>query len=361
MNARKTKKEGIDATNRDYLRYDQVEKKQTYRFAEADGAEEFDEEFQVRTCDISGVLDGDPAAPARFAEELGRGLREIGFAILSGHGIDPGIYSRAEAAAQRIFEAHTLDEKMGFAARRHGSVNEGYFPIEETTDIHPDLVEGWVFGRRAFDLADGRQQPCDVAAFWPDTAAEADLRQVYLAQEKLILPIMQAMLTSLGSDPHLYDERLTGPKFAIRLNYYPPVEAARTASGAGRLLGHEDVTMFTLLPAPRVEGLQALNRRNMSWVRLQAPPGTIILNTGDYMQRISNDILPSTTHRVSQPQDAALRNTVRISLPMNVYLREDELLEVLAGLPDPKYPPIRAIEFHTRTTAKYYGDDYAVD
>jgi len=30
-------------------------------------------------------------------------------------------------------------------------------------------------------------------------------------------------------------------------------------------------------------------------------------------------------------------------------------------LGEPKYDPIKAITFHTRTTAKFYGDDYAVE
>jgi isopenicillin N synthase-like dioxygenase len=131
-------------------------------------------------------------------------------------------------------------------------------------------------------------------------------------------------------------------------------------SGAARLLGHEDVDMFTFLPAPRVEGLQILNRRNMKWIRVVAPPGTIILNTGDYMQRISNDIFPSTTHRVSKPRDPAMRQQPRVSLPMAIYVWEDEVLEVLPGLPNPKYPPVKAIEFHTSITSKFYGDGYAV-
>ena len=75
-----------------------------------------------------------------------------------------------------------------------------------------------------------------------------------------------------------------------------------------------------------------LNRANMKWVRLDAPPGSIMLNTGDYMQRISNDVLPSTTHRVSPPRDPALRRQPRVSFPMAVYVWEDELLEVLPGL-----------------------------
>ena len=130
---------------------------------------------------------------------------------------------------------------------------------------------------------------------------------------------------------------------------------------AGRLLGHEDVDLFTILPASRVDGLQVWNHRAAKWVRMRAPYGSIIINTGDYMQRISNDRLPSTTHRVGKPSDGSHLKNARVSFPMNVYLWEDEILEVLPGLGAPKYPPIKAITFHTRSTSKFYGDDYAVD
>ena len=132
---------------------------------------------------------------------------------------------------------------------------------------------------------------------------EPVFRRLCLAHETLILPVMQSFLRFLGSDPHLYDQKLTRTNFGQRLNYYPPLSPDDEASGAGRMLGHEDVDLFTFLPAPGVEGLQVLNRANMKWIRLCAPPGTLILNTGDYMQRISNDILPSTTHRVSLPRE----------------------------------------------------------
>ena len=126
------------------------------------------------------------------------------------------------------------------------------------------------------------------------------------------------------------------------------------------MLGHEDVDLFTFLPAPDVEGLQVLNRRNMKWIRLIAQPGSIILNTGDYIQRITNDRLPSTTHRVSRPRSPELLSQPRVSYPMAIYVWEEEILEVLPGLGAPHYEPVSAIEFHTHTTAKYYGDDYAV-
>src|SRR3546814_7561572 len=98
---------------------------------------------------------------------------------------------------------------------------------------------------------------------------------------------MQSILRYLGCDPHLYDARLTATNFGFRLNYYPQPEPSGELPAGGRMLGHEDVDLFTLLPAPAVEGLQVFNRRNMKWIRLTAPAGSIILNTGDYMQRIS--------------------------------------------------------------------------
>jgi isopenicillin N synthase-like dioxygenase len=352
------KAHGVSALNREYARYDQVEKRQTYHLAEADHQEAFDEDYRIRTCDLARFLRGDEHDRRAFADELGEALRGIGFAILEGHGLGPRLFAEAEAATVELFTRTPLEAKMRYRARRHGSVNQGYFPIKETSDIHPDLVEGWVFCRRAFDL--GEDPAYRAEDYWPRPELEPAVRRLVLAQQTLILPVMQALLTHLGCDPHLYDGRLTRTSIGQRLNYYPPLSAEDERSGAGRMLGHEDVDLFTFLPAPRVEGLQVLNRANDNWIRLRAPLGSIILNTGDYMQRISNDLLPSTTHRVSRPREEALKAQPRVSLPMAVYVWEDEVLEVLPGLGPPRYGPVKAIHFHTRITSKYYGDDYAV-
>jgi isopenicillin N synthase-like dioxygenase len=351
------KGEGVRATNAEYLRYDQVEKAQRYHLAENE-AEAFDEDYEIRTCDIGQFLRGDDHERRLFAEALGEALRGIGFAILEGHGVDPALYEEAGRRVAPFFTSLSPEEKERYRAKRHGSVNQGYFPIKETSDIHPDLVEGWVFCRRAFDLGAPGGEP--LRDFWPRPEDEPFFRRLVEAHERLILPVMQSLLGYLGCDPHLYDRRLDGTNFGLRLNYYPPLSADDDASGASRLLGHEDVDLFTFLPAPATEGLQILNRANMKWIRLNAPPGSIVLNTGDYMQRISNDIFPSTTHRVAKPRDPALRRLPRVSFPMAVYVWEDEVLEVLPGLAPIKYPPVRAIEFHTRTTSKFYGDGYAV-
>ena len=348
------------ALNQDFSRYDQVRKTHSYRLAENE-SDRFDEDYDIATLDLGRYLHGDAGDKAGFAEEFGAALREIGFAILTGHGVDPALYDEMHDTVLDLFTSTSLEERMRFRAARHGSVAQGYFPIEQTSDIHPDLVEGWVWCRRAFDMEQEREVPFRAEDYWPRADFERTFRRLALAHEALFKPIAQAMFQGLDCDPYVYDEKLTRTNFGLRANYYPPMSAGQDRSGAGRLLGHEDVDLFTILPATRMEGLQIWNHASQAWVRLKAPPGSIIINTGDYMQLISNDILPSTTHRVGKPRDGSHLQAARVSFPIAVYVSENELLEVLPGLGPPKYEPIKAIAFHTRSTSKFYGDDYAVD
>jgi isopenicillin N synthase-like dioxygenase len=350
----------MQALNRDFEKYDQVRKGHTYRLAESE-ADQFDEDYEIATLDFEPFLRGDAKDKARFAEDFANALHEIGFAVLTGHGVEPALYDDMHDGVLDLFGSTTLAERMRFRAARHGSVNQGYFPIEETSDIHPDLVEGWVWCRRAFDIPQHRDAPFRPEEFWPSVEYERRFRRLVLAHEPLFRPIAQAMLQGIGTDPHAYDTKLTQTNFGLRANHYPPMTGEQDSSGAGRLLGHEDVDLFTILPATRVDGLQVWNHRSGKWVRMRAPYGSIIINTGDYMQRITNDLLPSTTHRVGKPSDGSHLSEARVSFPMAVYVWEDETLEVLPGLGEPKYEPVKAIAFHTRSTSKFYGDDYAVE
>jgi len=348
------------AVNQDFVRYDQVEKNHTYRLAESD-SDEFDTDYQIQTFDLGRYLHGNEHDRELFAAEFGAAVQDIGFSILTGHGIDKSLYDEMNDRTEEFFTTTSMEDKMRFRAARFGSVSQGYFPIKETSDIHPDLVEGWVWCRRAFDMPQNRTEAFHPEDFFPNVAYEPIFRKLALAHEKLFKPITQAMFQGLGCDPHLYDQKLTDTNFGLRLNYYPPMNQIDDDSGAGRLLGHEDVDLFTILPASKVGGLQVWNHHSQKWVRLDAPEGSIVLNTGDYMQRISNDRLPSTSHRVGKPADGSHQDTARISFPMAVYVWEEEILEVLPGLGKPNYDPVKAITFHTRSTSKFYGDDYAVE
>jgi len=348
---------GIDANSRQFSEYDQVEKNQNYRLADSNFQDQYDNAFEIKTCDMSSLLQGKDGAEVEFSQKLGSAMEEIGFAVITGHGIDTQLYQTAEEKIIEFFDPKYADLRQPYLAKRHGSVNQGYFPIKETTIIHPDLVEGWVFCRRAFNMNDDPNYQEKI--FWPRANFEPFFRELCLAHEKLILPIMQSILRYLKCEPNSFDRKLTQTNFGFRLNYYPSLDESDLESGAGRMLGHEDVDLFTLLPAQDLDGLQVLNRRNMKWIKLKPPQGSIVVNTGDYMQRITNDRLPSTTHRVSIPVKKQKQKKARVSFPMAVYLWENEMLTGLPELGQAKYPPINAEEFHTKTTSKYYGKSYS--
>ena len=159
--------------NQELRAYEQVAKFQRYRLAEG-AEEEFDEDFVLNPCDLSLLGSSRAIDRERFIRELGESLEDTGFAILAGHGVDPALYAEAHRRTREFFESHALEEKLRYRARRQGSVNQGYFPMRETTVIHPDLVEGWVFCRRAFDL--GEDPDWDEAAFWPSPGWEPFFR-----------------------------------------------------------------------------------------------------------------------------------------------------------------------------------------
>ena len=327
--------------------------------------EQPDDEFEPDDSAVAVVdmrlLSGTEGEQREFVDRLYDSLRTIGFAVLVGHGIDKEVTAAAPAAIESYFTRHSLPTKRRFNAQRKGSVNQGYFGVAETSNLQPDLVEGWVFCRRAFCLDDQPHRPTAeaLAKLWPEPAAdEPYFRSLVDTHLSLVRPLARAILDGLGCDRHLLDERLSCPAFGLRLNYYPPI-SSDFPDGAGRMLGHEDMDLFTLLPRPSHDGLQVLNRASGKWIRLRPPPGAIILNVGDYLQRISNDLLPSTTHRVAAPaSDDPTRDVARTSSPIAIYLREDDVLSVLPGLGAPKYGDETAMDFHVGVMCKYYGDEY---
>ena len=137
--------QGGKSLNQEFRQYEQVEKNQVYGLSELEGVDEFDDEYEIKTCDLSLWLRGNSEDKARFVREFGSALEDIGFAILTGHGVDTDLYEATNQRIRDFFETIPKEERQPYYAERFGSVNQGYFPVKETSIIHPDLVEGWVF------------------------------------------------------------------------------------------------------------------------------------------------------------------------------------------------------------------------
>src|SRR4051794_8601535 len=110
----------VQALNRDFEKYDQVHKSHTYRLAEND-SDEFDEDYRIAALDFTRFLHGDEADKARFAAEFAGALQDIGFAVLTGHGVDAALYDKMHDRVLDLFTSTPLEQKMHFRAERHGS------------------------------------------------------------------------------------------------------------------------------------------------------------------------------------------------------------------------------------------------
>jgi isopenicillin N synthase-like dioxygenase len=115
-----------------------------------------------------------------------------------------------------------------------------------------------------------------------------------------------------------------------------------------RAAAHEDINAITLLLGAEEAGLEVLDRDGQ-WLAVNPPPGALVCNIGDMLQRLTNHRLPSTTHRVVNPAPER-RGFARYSTPFFLHFNSDYLIETLPNCVDlanpDRYPtPITADEY----------------
>ncbi|MEV2226347.1 2OG-Fe(II) oxygenase family protein [Nocardia vinacea] len=312
----------------------------------------FDDSFEPPVCDMSDLA-GDSAAQKRFIDVLGRAMEDTGLAILINHGIDIDSLQFTDAAALELFDSVPEERKLKFAATDYvygGAFRRGYFAVQAWTPTRPNAVEAWEFFRDSFRVPG--EDYAKALTFWPDEKFETALRPYWQACEEMTLPLVQALLRYLDIDPSIYDAELSPPYGVLRINHYPANDTVNT----GRFMTHEDYGLITLLPANPIEGLQVFHPQRKTWIRVAAPPGSMILNSGDWLQMVSNDRFRSCSHRVCAPRDPEHRAVSRISVPYLVLPRENSVLEVWPGF-TPKYRPIGAKDFMAKLAGKYVDYD----
>jgi isopenicillin N synthase-like dioxygenase len=131
----------------------------------------------------------------------------------------------------------------------------------------------------------------------------------------------------------------------LRLLHYPPADFDGPHVRAG---AHEDINVITLLLGAEEAGLEVLDRDGR-WLPINPPPGSLVCNIGDMLQRLTNHVLPSTTHRVVNPAPER-RGVARYSTPFFLHFNPDYEIATLpscvaADRPD-RYPaPVTAEAF----------------
>ncbi len=269
-----------------------------------------------------------------FAAEFGDSFARYGFAMIADHGIDPALIDRAWAVTRAFF---ALPEE----AKRHYALAgisgaRGYTPFG--TEIakgatHVDLKEFWHVGR---DLPAGHplgaSQPNNV---WPSEIGgfEETMRAIFAEFDRVGARLLAGIARYLDLPANWFDDPVRDGNSVLRLLHYPPVEGS--PSGI-RAEAHEDINLITLLLGAEEAGLEILDRDG-SWLPVSPPDGALAVNVGDMLQRLTNYRLPSTTHRVRNP-DAGRAAHSRYSMPFFLHLRSDFPIATLPQCIDAAHP-----------------------
>lgn len=263
--------------------------------------------------------------PGGFAAELGKSFETYGFAIIADHGIPADLIARAEDKAKAFF---ALPEavKRGYHIAGGGGAR-GYTPfgIETAKGASAyDLKEFWHVGR---ELPDGhRFNEVMAANVWPREIEgfKQTFLELFDAFDTAGLRILEAIARYLGLAPDYFEDTVSDGNSVLRLLHYPPIPGDGPNVRAG---AHEDINTITLLLGAEEAGLQLLDRDG-DWVPVTPPPGALAVNIGDMLQRLTNNVMRSTTHRVVNPPPER-RGVSRYSMPFFLHFRPDFLIETL--------------------------------
>lgn len=272
------------------------------------------------------VEDDLAAAAARFGDAFAR----TGFAVVSDHGIAPALIDRALAATRAFFALPDAIKRRYVVPGGGGQRGLTPFGVEAAKGhTAADLKEFWHMGR---DLPPGHHLAAHMPPnLWPEEVPDFQpaVAALYQALDAAGLRMLRAIAVHLGLGPDFFVDPVRDGNSVLRLLHYPPVPA--DTAGAIRAGAHEDINVITLLLGAEEAGLQLLDKDGQ-WRAIDAPPGSLVCNVGDMLQRLTGHRLPSTTHRVVNPAPQRMGHA-RYSTPFFLHFRPDYLIEAMPGGP----------------------------
>jgi isopenicillin N synthase-like dioxygenase len=296
----------------------------------------------TRSADISPIplslIETDLAAAA---VGFGDAFARTGFAVVSDHGIPQSLIDRAMAATKAYFALPDAVKRRHVVPGGGGQRGLTPFGIEAAKGhAHADLKEFWHVGR---ELPPGHPYAGVMPAnLWPEEVPDfhGAVWALYQALDTAGLRMLRAIAVHLGLAPDFFADPVRDGNSILRLLHYPPVPAE--TAGPIRAGAHEDINVITLLLGAEEAGLQLLDKDG-AWRGIDAPPGSLVCNIGDMLQRLTGHRLPSTTHRVVNPAPERM-GLARYSTPFFLHFRPDYLISALPGGPKQE-PPITADDY----------------
>lgn len=300
----------------------------------------------IPSVDLADFTSGDPARKAAFVAQLGKAYEEVGFVAVRNHGVPDELIADLYKYVQEFFKLPS-DKKRNYEIPELAG-QRGYtsFGKEHAKGFDaPDLKEFFQFGQSVEDNDPIKAEYPDNVQVNEVPAFTPTFFKAYRAFEKSGRALLQAIALYLGLDEHYFDDKIHNGNSILRAIHYPPI--TQEPKSAIRAEQHEDINLITLLVGASADGLQILDKQG-SWVAVTSLPEQIVVNVGDMLQRLTNDRLKSTTHRVVNPP-RELWGTSRFSIPFFLHPKSNMDLTCLDSCVDDKHPlayePITAGEY----------------
>jgi len=284
--------------------------------------------------DLSDFIKGSPQKKVAFVQQLGKAYEEVGFVAVKNHNIPADLIAELYTHVQQFFSL-PLEKKKKFEipelAGQRGYTSFGKEHAKGSDA--PDLKEFFQFGQTV-----PKNHP--LKSEYPDNVAVDDVKgfnetflKAYRAFENSGKYLLRAIALYLNLDENYFDDFITEGNSIVRAIHYPPITAE--PKSAIRAEQHEDINLITLLVGASADGLQILTKQN-EWLNVTSLPDQIVVNVGDMLQRLTNNKLKSTTHRVVNPP-RELWHTSRFSIPFFLHPKSAMSLAVLESCIDEKH------------------------
>lgn len=298
----------------------------------------------IPVVDLKQFTEGQGASKSDFIKQLGKAYEEVGFVAVKNHGIDQALINRLYTEVKDFF---ALSDKQKSAYEIAGLAGQrGYtsFGKEHAKGSEaPDLKEFFQYGQ----VEHNGEYPDNVMVnelpYFNSTFDDA-----YKGFEKSGGHLLRAIALFLGLEENYFEPHIQQGNSILRAIHYPPITAE--PKSAIRAEQHEDINLITLLVGASADGLEILNKQG-KWFPVTSLPDQIVVNVGDMLQRLTNNRLKSTTHRVVNPP-RELWGTSRFSIPFFLHPKSEMSLACLDSCIDAEHP----IQYEDITAGEYLDE-----
>ena len=257
---------------------------------------------KVPELSLMSFVEGSANDQVKFTNEFLRGLKDYGFIVLVDHPVEYALTQKTYELVEQFF-ALSVEIKNKYICDEGGG-QRGYtaFGVEHAKDSpYPDLKEFWHVGREIL-VNENKMRKYFPKNLWPSEIPEFKevLLQMYASLDKTSQWLLDSLGRALDVPEEYFRSMLRDGNSIIRAIHYPPLGSDAPQESV-RAAAHEDINLITIMVGATQSGLELLDR-DQKWLPVTSNEKQLVVDSGDMLSRITNDLIPATTHRVVNPR-----------------------------------------------------------